>query len=63
LRPSSHTAFKNIIKDIFSKQTEQQKDYNIQQKKHLHAAIQELEFKEACARLITVQNLFYFLLN
>ena len=55
--------FKNIIKDIFSKQTEQQKDHNIQQEKHLHAAIQESEFKETCARLITVQNLPHFLLN
>jgi hypothetical protein len=54
---ASRTAFKNIIKDIFGKQAERQKDRDIEQEKQLRAAIQEPEFKEACARLITIRNL------
>ncbi|KAH8800202.1 hypothetical protein F5884DRAFT_546671 [Xylogone sp. PMI_703] len=60
---ASRTAFKNTIKDIFGKQAEQQKDCNIEQKNHLHVAIQEPEFKEACVRLITVRNLPHSLLD
>jgi hypothetical protein len=53
---ASRMAFKNAIQDIFGKQAERQKDRNIEQEKHLKAAIQAPEFKEACARLITVRN-------
>jgi hypothetical protein len=57
------TAFKNTIKDIFGKQAEQQKDRDVGQEKHLLAAIQEPQFKEACVRLITVRNLPHSLLD
>ena len=39
---ASRTAFKNIIKDLFGKQAERQKDSDIEPEKQLHAAIQEL---------------------
>jgi len=60
---ASRTAFKNTIKDLFGKQAEQQKGRDIEQEKQLRAAIQESEFKEACARLITVRNLPHTLLD
>jgi hypothetical protein len=60
---ASRTAFKNTIQDIFGKQAERQKDRNIEQEKYLKAAIQTPEFKEACARLITVRNLPHSLLD
>lgn len=60
---TSRTAFKNTIQDIFGKQAERQKDRNIEEEKHLRAAIQAPEFKEACARLITVRNLPHSLLD
>jgi hypothetical protein len=51
------------MKDIFGKQAEGQRDQNTEQEKHLCTAIQESEFKEACARLITVRNLPHSLLD
>ena len=40
-----------------------QEKWNLIEEKTLQAAIKVPEFKEACARLITVQNLPYSLLN
>ena len=60
---ASRTAFNNTIKDIFAKQTERQKGHDVELEKHLSTAIQQLEFKEACVRLITVRNLPHSLLD
>jgi hypothetical protein len=60
---ASRTAFDNTIEDIFGKQAEQQKGRDIEQEKHLRAAIQVPEFEEACARLIAVRNLPHTLLD
>ena len=51
------------IEDLFGKQAERMKDRDIEQERQLRAAIQEPEFKEACARLITVRNLPHTLLD
>jgi hypothetical protein len=49
--------------DIFSRQAAKQQGRNIEAEKYLQSAIQEPKFKEACARLITVQNIPYLLLD
>src|ERR1700722_8536022 len=56
-------AFNNIIADIFGKQITSQETRNLIKEKTLQAAIKVPEFKEACARLITIQNLPCSLLN
>ena len=56
-------AFKNIIKDLFGKQAKRQKNHDIEQEKQFRAVIQEPEFKEICARFITIRNLPHILLD
>ena len=55
--------FKGAIEDIFGKQAESQKGRNIGQEKHLLAAVQKEQVKEACARLIAVRNLPHTVLD
>jgi hypothetical protein len=50
-------AFNNTIADIFGGQKTSQEQQNLIEEKTLQAAIKVPEFKEACARLITVRNL------
>ena len=56
-------AFNNTIMDIFGKQMTLQEKRDLVQEKNLQEAIKVPEFKEACARLITIQNLPFSLLN
>src|SRR6266480_2061070 len=57
------TAFANTILDIFGQQLSIEKKQNLIKEITLQAVIKLPEFKEACARLITIRNLPFSLLN
>jgi len=57
------TAFNNTIVDILGKQITSEEKQNLIKEITLQAAIKIPEFKEACARLITVRNLPFSLLD
>jgi len=57
------TAFTNTILDIFSQQLSIEKKQNLIKEITLQVAIKLPKFKEACARLITIRNLPFSLLD
>ena len=57
------TAFDNTILDIFSQQLPAEKKQSLIKEMTLQAAIKLPKFKEACARLITIRNLPFSLLD
>ena len=56
-------AFDNTIIDVFSRQITLQEKPDQDEEKTLQAAIKVPEFKEACARLVTIRNLPFSLLD